>query len=415
MSALRIAIVFTLSFLLMACSGGGGGDSPKPTGNTVAISPDTASINAGQVLPLRITGGAGPYYLTTSNPQTLPVVGAINNIYSADLTVTAGDVRETETVTITVTDKNGSSAKAAITVNYITMSLSPSALSLASTKTQTFTLYGGKAPFTVTTTRPDLLVLDTGGLSGIGKTFSIFANNVTAQVSDIGLNVADAAGNTVSSIISLLPIQLFDSVQVEPSGSGNSTVGAITAGQSGVVRIQTSASVDYPVPRTITVERISGSFALDSADSFGRVALNVGEDHVALATLTASVGAMTQTGILRVTDNATGAFVDSDFQIAGSILSAAPSAISALSSSFACKTGTVGVVQIMGGVPPYTILSTSQSLITATPAAVSQSGGTITLAANGVCTSAPGVGLTITDAAGAQTFVTFTSVGLSAN
>ena len=415
MSALRIAIVFALSFFLMACSGGGEGDSPKLTGSAVAISPDAASINAGQVLQLRITGGMGPYYLTTSNPQALPVIGVIKNVYSADLTVTAGDVRESETVTITVTDTNGGSAKAAVTVNYTTMSLSPSVLSLASTKTQTFTLYGGRAPFAVTTTRPDLLVLDTGGLSGHGKTFSVFANNVINQVADIGLNVADAAGNTVSSIISLLPIQLFDSVQVDPSGSGNSTVGAITAGQSGVVRIQTSASVDYPVPRAITIERMSGSFALDNADSAGRATLNVGEDHVAMATLTASAGAVTQTGILRVTDNATGAFVDSDFRIAGLSLSAAPSTISVLSDTIACRSGTVGVVQIVGGVPPYTILPTSHALISAIPSTVSQSGGTATLMANGVCTSAPGVGLTVTDAVGAQTFIAFASIGLSAN
>lgn len=407
---LRYVLIIVLSFLLVGCGGGVTGDSSTPTGNMVAISPDTASIDVGQSLSIRITGGVGPYRLVSSDPQALPVTNVINNLNAADLMVTAGDASATEIVTITVTDSKGQSAKAAVTVRSVTLTLSPSALSLASTKTQTFNLVGGHAPFTVTTTRPDLLVLDTSGLSG--KVFSVFANHVTTQVDGIGLSVMDAAGNSVSAKISVIPSQVFSSLQVEPSGSGGvaGMVSAIAAGQHGMLRIKTGDG--YSVPRTLIIQQMSGSFTLDNADVTGRLMVDVGSDHMALAPLTVSTSAVTQTGKLRVTDIATGEFVESGFQIAGLNLSAAPSTVTAVSDTNTCRSGSAGMIQIMGGVPPYVILSASPTLVTANPSTVTQSGGSTTLTGYGICTSASGVILTVTDAAGVKISVPYTSVPL---
>lgn len=412
---LRTALILTLSFILTACGGGGGGsgDSNTPTGATVTISPDTATIDAGQSLAMRVTGGTGPYSFVSSNPQVLPVPSSINNLNSADLVVTAGDTNATETVTITVTDHNGKSAKSAVTVRYATMALSPSALTLASTKTQVFNLVGGRAPFTVTTTRPDLLILDTSGLTG--KTFSVFANDVGTQVDDIGVSVSDAAGNVVSAKISIMPLQVLSSILITPSGAisdstSTSTVSAISAGHQGMVQIRTSDA--YPVPRTLTISRLNGDFTLDGADAAGNVVVNVGADHAALATLTVSASAGTQTGKIRVLDNATGKFVESGFQIAGLDLTVAPSTLTAISDTTACKSGTVGVIQIIGGVAPYSILSAAPSVVTTSPATVSQSGGSTTVTAYGICTSTSGVLLTVSDAVGTKTTIPFTNVAV---
>lgn len=380
----RSVLVFTFAILLFACGGGGPGDSPIPTGSMVTISPDTALIGVGESLPLRIVGGVGPYSLVSSNPKSLSVPSLVENMYSADLTVTAGNALQSEVVIITVTDSKGQSAKSTVTLSSIsiaispskaaidagqtlplrivggaapyrlvssnpqalpvpgvvdnsnvtltvtagdalqteavsitvidskgesatatvtvrsltsTMVLSPASLTLASTNTQTFRFSGGRPPFIVTTTRPELLILNLGGLPA--KEFTVFANDVLTQVADIGVSVTDATGNSVSAKVSLIPYQVFKSVQVER---------AIDGGQVGVLRIEIGAG--YSVPRRLVIQQLSGSPVLDGADATGRLAVDVGNDHIALAQFVAATPGSVQTGKLRVTDTETGQYVE---------------------------------------------------------------------------------------------------------
>lgn len=55
--------------------------------NTSLLSPNVASIDVGHSIPLRITGGLGPYQLVSSNPQALPAPGKIDNLHAADAPV----------------------------------------------------------------------------------------------------------------------------------------------------------------------------------------------------------------------------------------------------------------------------------------------------------------------------------------
>ena len=275
----RAFLILASIFSLVACGGGGNGDSYASTGITVSISPQTASIDVGQALPMRITGGIGPYRLVSSNPRVLPVPAVLDNIHAADVTVTTGEAYQTEAVAITVLDNQGQSASATITVRVVTVVSSPE----------------------------------------------------------------------------------FSSVQVSPSGGG---AGAITAGQHGVLNITSNAS--YSVPRTITIQRLSGDYTLDNANVNGSVSIAVGSDHMALATLTVAAGAVTQTGKYRVTDTATGEFVEAGFQIASvPVLVPGPiTAMSVLPATLSAQAIDVLTLTISGGTPPYAATATNAATAT---------------------------------------------------
>lgn len=396
----KFFLATSIAALLTACGGGGSGDTYAPTGDTVLLTPPLATIDVGQSLPMHVSGGLGPYQLVSSNPKVLPAPGKINNLHAADFTVTTGESFLTETVTMTVTDSKGQSAKADITVKAVTMAVSPTSLTLTSTQAQTFKVFGGRAPFTITSTRPDVLTIDTTNLTS-AKEFGIKAKEVTATIGEITLNITDASGTTVTAKVAVTaPSPVFKTIQVNPSGSGAgpTTIGAIAAGQRGVVQIEIDAS--QPLPRTLTLQRMRGDFAIDQAK------INVGSNHQALTTISVPASAITEAAILRVIDDASGKFIDQAFQIAGLALSTAPETVSLQSTTSICITGEAGTLQIMGGVAPYTVLSSSPAAVTVAPTTVPQSGGSAVLTALG-CTPDVGTSITITDSIGNKTVVKF--------
>lgn len=400
---LRLFLLAAVSTaFLAACGGGGEGDAFSPTGETVLLSPNVASIDVGHSIPLRITGGLGPYQLVSSNPQALPAPGKIDNLYAADVTLTTGELFLTETVTLTVTDSKGKSAKSDIQIKAVTMAVTPTALTLPATQSQTFKLFGGKAPFVITSSRPDLLSIDTAKLA-TSKEFGLATKNVGIATDDITLSIVDASGTTVTAKIGVTPLNpVFQSVQVNPSGSGQAptTVSAITAGQRGA--IQVAIDPNQPLPRALTLQRLTGDYSLDDTN------IEVGNNRIALATLSVPATTTTQIATFRVIDNATGKFLDHAFQIAGFALSASPKAINFESTTNNCKEGEAGTIQIMGGLAPYTIRTSAPAAVTANPATIPQNGGTTTLTAYS-CTPAAGATLTVIDATGAEVQVQFSN------
>ena len=396
----KFFLATSASAILAACGGGGSGDTFGPTGEKVLMTPDMASIDVGHSLPMRITGGLGPYQLVSSNPKVLPAPGKINNLHAADFTVTTGETFLTETVTMTVTDSTGQTAKSDITVKAVTMAVSPTALTLTGTQAQAFKIFGGRAPYVVTSSRPDLLTIDVKNLAP-SKEFSIQAKEVATTVSDITLNISDASGTTVSAKIAITASNpVFKAIQVNPSGSGvdATTVGAIAAGQRGALQIEIDAGLS--LPRTISLQRLGGDYTIDEAK------ITVGSNHIALATISVPTAATTQAAVLRITDDTSGKFIDHAFQIAGLKLSTAPESLTLQSNTAACITGEAGTVQIMGGVAPYSIHSASPTVVSATPATVPQRGGSTVLTAYG-CTPDAGTSITVTDATGSKSVVKF--------
>ena len=100
---------------LAACGGGNGAPNNPYQGGAgpLAISPSVANLYSGNPFVFAVTGGNGPYFITSSDQAVLPVVGTLDG---NTLVVTPGNVGADTSVTLTVRDQQNQSTTAAITV-----------------------------------------------------------------------------------------------------------------------------------------------------------------------------------------------------------------------------------------------------------------------------------------------------------
>ena len=100
---------------LAACGGGNGAPNNPYQGGAgpLAISPSVANLYSGNPFVFAVTGGAGPYAITSSDQAVLPVVGILDG---NTLVVTPGNVGADTPVTLTVRDSQNQSTTAALTV-----------------------------------------------------------------------------------------------------------------------------------------------------------------------------------------------------------------------------------------------------------------------------------------------------------
>jgi hypothetical protein len=100
---------------LAACGGGGGAPNNPYQGGAgpLAISPSVANLYSGKTFVFAVTGGSGPYAITSSDQAVLPVVGILDG---NTLVVTPGNVGADTPVTLTVRDAQNQSTTAALTV-----------------------------------------------------------------------------------------------------------------------------------------------------------------------------------------------------------------------------------------------------------------------------------------------------------
>jgi hypothetical protein len=100
---------------LAACGGGNGAPNNPFQGGAgpLAISPSVANLYSGNPFVFAVTGGNGPYAITSSDQAVLPVVGVLDG---NTLVVTPGNVGADTPVTLTVRDAQNQSTTAAITV-----------------------------------------------------------------------------------------------------------------------------------------------------------------------------------------------------------------------------------------------------------------------------------------------------------
>ena len=100
---------------LAACGGGSGAPNNPYQGGAgpLAISPSVANLYSGNPFVFAVTGGNGPYFITSSDQAVLPVVGTLDG---NTLVVTPGNVGADTSVTLTVRDQQNQSVTAALTV-----------------------------------------------------------------------------------------------------------------------------------------------------------------------------------------------------------------------------------------------------------------------------------------------------------
>jgi hypothetical protein len=135
---------FALLAAVLLASCGGGGAATTSQGGAVSISPTVGTIYAGNPFTFQITGGRGPYTITSSEPALLPVPTTVtgtsftvvaNNPGVIDIGLEPGAL-PIRTVVITVREGNGTSAQSSMAVgqNFLTsygISFAPSSCPVA--------------------------------------------------------------------------------------------------------------------------------------------------------------------------------------------------------------------------------------------------------------------------------------------
>jgi hypothetical protein len=151
-AACRLAasiLLVPLVFLLASCSGSVSG--PATTTGALAISPTTATAYSDVPATFVVTGGAAPYFVSSSDQTALPVPKTLN---SNHLTVIPGTVGADRSVTLNVTDAASSTtATATVTVRPRTVSNVVSITPSATTCGPTSICAGGDAVVAVTLTQ----------------------------------------------------------------------------------------------------------------------------------------------------------------------------------------------------------------------------------------------------------------------
>jgi hypothetical protein len=296
---------------------------------------------------------------------------------------------------------------------------------------QTFTIVGGRAPYTLSSTEPSLLSVPT---TVNGNSFTVIAAN--PGVIDVGLDPNAVPSRTVG-------------IQVRDSGTGGGVVGTYNVLQNfltgygisftplacTVATTSTVPTAGLSVPagcevgvffnatfsgnkfgdRPFRLEVVRGPFFfVDAVTGLTGPSITIRSDHQGQirAIMRTVARSPTQLAVLRVVDVGTGVYTDTVFTIAGgnstSTLTAIPNAFTFTGPDTAtCGTGEADVF-VFDGTPPYSVASSNPNVVAFAIDANSQPGVFRIRATN------PNVCLTnatvlFTDRFGARTTVTVTT------
>lgn len=103
----------------LAGCGGSSSSTPTPTASTLSASPSAFNAFGNTPNTVGISGGVGPFKVTSSDPTTVPVTSPV---VGASFTFTPKNVLANTVVTLTVSDSAGASSAVAVTVVPATIS-----------------------------------------------------------------------------------------------------------------------------------------------------------------------------------------------------------------------------------------------------------------------------------------------------
>lgn len=318
----------------------------------------------------------------------------------------------------------------------IALSVDPAAANLYMGYPTTFTITGGRAPYSISAGDPSIHFTGSSNntLSINGNTFEVTVDNVNADTS-VTLTVRDADGKSATTSVTVKPASLTNSLTVtDPLNAG-------TQGQASVKATSTTGAplMGHKVRFHVTDQGAAYGFvcnqtlgdctAIDT-DSNGRILTietTTDQSGMAYAVTRADVGASTQYATIMATDMGTGYVLRKQFAIAGLALAALPTTatwdITGVGNgntiagdgykTLDCS-GAVTAFYVYGGTPPYTITTTAPNIVLVngvTTTTVATSGGTFN--AQAACSqtnpSSGTANIVIRDAAGAiLSTVTFT-------
>lgn len=352
-------ITLLTSISLMAC-GGGGGSAGTPSGATTPLStsaPASLTMGIGAAQEYLISGGKGPYTVSSSNTQV-----AAASVTDANLAIRGV---ATGNSTIVVRDATGSTVSISVSVgNLVALyTTAPSSLTIAKDTQRVFNVGGGAPGYSVVSS--DVRVA-TATVSGT----QLIISGVSAGATT--LEIRDTAGAVVTL--------------------------SITVGGSSARGLYTSApSVLTLVKDSVTTYEVGGgvpAYTVTSSDT-----------RVASVTLTGNSMAVAATAFgsttITVRDSA-GTALSVSLTVAGSstgaLFTSAPSSLS-------MSAGTSFSYLIGGGTAPYSVASSDARVVTG-----SISGTSLTIAA----LKAGNAALRISDATGSTLQIVVVVDGTSA-
>jgi hypothetical protein len=342
------------------------------------VQPSTLTIdgNQGGTATFTVTGGIPGYRIYSNdaafspNPATLQRSGD-----SFTVNVPAGTPATTVTFTIIDSQGNRVTATLNITSTQTALTITPGAVTLAPGESAQFMINGGRAPYSITSSRPDLLTLSTSTVSSSGGTFRVTAGTVTATTT-VTVVVRDSLGAIATATVTINPGTTTLAV--------NPTAATIGASETAVFTITGGRA-----PYTVTSSR--PTIAFNSTPGNGTwIVTQAGGTF----TVTGGVVSAATAVVFTITD-ANGASITQPTVT----VNPGGGATFAVSPNNVTLTGTAGTddrvtFTINGGVGPFSVLTSNAPVIPAP----SVSGRTFTINPNPV---------------GANTAVTLTVVDLS--
>lgn len=214
MRFLSFLLAFTLTSFLSACGGGGSSSAGLPSGTvvklttTAPVKPAVLTLAVGSTQSFNIIGGRYPYQISSSNTQT--VVGSVN-----ESSFTVGAVSSGQS-TITITDSVNQFVEVAVVVENLTAfyTTAPAALKMTpGSATREYLIGGGQAPYTVVSDNLDVATV-TGSFGSVLK----ITPNKTGAAS---ISVSDSATPTKSTVIINVTVESLVPLSVSPTSASS--------------------------------------------------------------------------------------------------------------------------------------------------------------------------------------------------
>jgi hypothetical protein len=250
----------------------------------------------------------------------------------------------------------------------------------------TFTLVGGRAPYTLASSEPSLLPVPT---TVDGNSFTVIAANpgvidpltdpnavpsrtaiITVRDSASGLSVTGSY-NVLQNFLTGYGISFTPIACTVPTSSAIPVTGlSVPAGCEVGLFFNATFSGNKFGDRPFRLEVVKGPFFfVDAVTRLTGNSINVRSDHQGQvrAIIRTTTGSPTQLAVLRVVDVGTGVYTDTVFTIAGgnstSTLVAIPSSFTFTGPDTAtCGTGDADVF-IFDGTPPYSVASSDRNVV----------------------------------------------------
>ncbi len=284
----------------------------------------------------------------------------------------------------------------------------------------TFSLSGGKAPYTAASSNTSLFPIATPVTSD-GKLTVTPKTPAADTAITVTFRDSSTTPTSITATANLKASTLTSSLTITPSSSGAQCTG-ICSGGDGVATVQAITAGVPQQGRSVRFDAYQGEYDFVTPGTNALVqTITVTTDTQGFARvlIRARVTAISQSAVIQVVDVPSGEVRRFVFPIS-QVTTSAEIVINPTkfdwTSPFkdACVIGGVSNHYIFGGLPPYTVLNSSPDFATIAPTTVLTSGAAVTVITTGRVCSSTGVPFIVRDANGrTNTFTVSNSIGPS--